>query len=328
MTVVRFHQVPSLRQRVSDEEWQARVDLAAAYRLVAHYGWTHLINNHISLRVPGTQDQFLINPYGLLYEQITASNLVKIDVDGNILDETPYQVNRAGFVIHSAIHMARKDLHAVLHTHTVAGQAVSALDCGLLPLNQSAMRFYKRIGYHDFEGVANDLDERERIVRDLGEHKCLILKHHGLLTAGSRQVSGHQLITEPRATMPGQQLRRPLHRLSGAVATLRVDQAHELGVDVPPLIDAGAQRRVTTYIERGEREGDVCAQVEVPAGADSAAFLARDHELIHFGFPALLARAKRRHSIHRPNRRFGHGQPRWPFRVARSQVFVPCVGNQ
>ena len=184
MTVVRIHQVPSLRQRVSDEEWQARVDLAAAYRLVAHYGWTHLINNHISLRVPGTQHQFLINPFGLLYEQVTASNLVKIDVDGNILDETPYQVNRAGFVIHSAIHMAREDLHAVLHTHTVAGQALSALDCGLIPLNQSAMRFYKRIGYHDFEGVANDLDERERIVRDLGEYKCLILKHHGLLTAG------------------------------------------------------------------------------------------------------------------------------------------------
>jgi ribulose-5-phosphate 4-epimerase/fuculose-1-phosphate aldolase len=126
MSVVRIHEVPSLRARVSAEEWQARVDLAAAYRLVAHYGWTHLINNHISLRVPGTQDQFLINPYGLLYEQVTASNLVKIDVDGNILDETPYQVNRAGFVIHSAIHMARKDLHAVLHTHTVAGQAVSA----------------------------------------------------------------------------------------------------------------------------------------------------------------------------------------------------------
>ena len=100
MTVVRIHQVPSLRQRVSDEEWQARIDLAAAYRLVAHYGWTHLINNHISLRVPGTEDQFLINPYGLLYEQVTASNLVKIDVDGNILDDTPYQVNRAGFVIH------------------------------------------------------------------------------------------------------------------------------------------------------------------------------------------------------------------------------------
>jgi ribulose-5-phosphate 4-epimerase/fuculose-1-phosphate aldolase len=116
MRAVKIHEVPSLRQRVSDAEWQARVELAAAYRLVAHYGWTHLINNHISLRVPGTEDQFLINPYGLLYEQVTASNLVKIDVDGNVLDDTPYEVNRAGFVIHSAIHMARKDLHAILHT--------------------------------------------------------------------------------------------------------------------------------------------------------------------------------------------------------------------
>ena len=164
-------EMPSVRARVSEDEWQARVELAAAYRLVAHYGWTHLINNHISLRVPNTEEQFLINPYGFLYEQITASSLVKIDVDGNVLDDSPYPVNRAGFVIHRAIHMARKDLHAIIHTHTVAGQAVSALDCGLLPLNQSAMRYYKRIGYHEFEGVANDLDERERIVADLGDHK-------------------------------------------------------------------------------------------------------------------------------------------------------------
>jgi ribulose-5-phosphate 4-epimerase/fuculose-1-phosphate aldolase len=177
-------EVPLVRQRVSEGEWQARVELAAAYRLVAHYGWTHLINNHISLRVPGTADQFLINPFGFLYEQITASSLVKIDVDGNILDASPYEVNRAGFVIHSAIHMARKDLHAIIHTHTVAGQAVSALPCGLLPLNQSVMRYYKRIGYHEFEGVAKDLDERARIVADLGDQKCLIMKHHGLLTAG------------------------------------------------------------------------------------------------------------------------------------------------
>jgi ribulose-5-phosphate 4-epimerase/fuculose-1-phosphate aldolase len=184
MQVVKSSGVPSVRQRVSDEEWQARVELAAAYRLVAHYGWTHLINNHISVRVPGQEDQFLINPYGHLYEQITASSLVKIDVDGNILDQSPYEVNRAGFVIHSAIHMARKDLHAIIHTHTVAGQAVSALDCGLLPLNQTALRFHKRIGYHAFEGVASDLDERERIVADLGDHKCLIMRHHGLLTAG------------------------------------------------------------------------------------------------------------------------------------------------
>jgi ribulose-5-phosphate 4-epimerase/fuculose-1-phosphate aldolase len=174
----------SKRRQVGEREWQARVELAAAYRWVAIHGWTNLINNHISLRVPGTEDQFLINPYGLLYEQITASSLVKIDVAGNKLEDSPYGVNRAGFVIHSAIHTARKDLHCVLHTHTVPGQAVSALDCGLLPLNQAAMRFYKRIGYHDFEGIAQDLDERERIVADLGPHQCLIMRNHGLLTAG------------------------------------------------------------------------------------------------------------------------------------------------
>jgi ribulose-5-phosphate 4-epimerase/fuculose-1-phosphate aldolase len=180
----RLKQVPSKRDRISEDEWEARLDLAAAYRLVAHHGWTHLINNHITVRVPGTMDQFLINPYGYLYEQITASSLVKIDVDGNILDDTPYEVNRAGFVIHSAVHMARPDLHAIIHTHTVAGQAVSALDCGLLPLNQAALRFYNRVGYHDHEGISHDLSERDRIVRDLGPHKVLIMRNHGLLTAG------------------------------------------------------------------------------------------------------------------------------------------------
>jgi ribulose-5-phosphate 4-epimerase/fuculose-1-phosphate aldolase len=194
MQVVKSLEMPSVRQRVSDEEWQARVDLAAAYRLSAHYGWTHMINNHISVRVPGTEDQFLLNPYGFLYEQITASSLVKIDVDGRKIDDNPYDVNQAGFVIHSAIHMARKDLHAIIHTHTVAGQAVSALDCGILPINQSAMRFPNRIGYHDFEGVASDLDERERIVKDLGPYKCLILKHHGLLTAGVNVAEAFNLM--------------------------------------------------------------------------------------------------------------------------------------
>lgn len=172
------------RPGIGDAEWAARCDLAACYRLTAHFGWTHLINNHISLRVPGTTDQFLINPYGPLYEQITASSLVKIDVNGKILEDTPHEINEAGFVIHSAIHMARQDLHCVFHTHTVAGQAVSALDCGLLPLNQTALRFYKRVGYHDHEGISRDLDERDRLVRDLGKHKVLILRNHGLLTAG------------------------------------------------------------------------------------------------------------------------------------------------
>ncbi|MPZ46042.1 MAG: class II aldolase/adducin family protein [Betaproteobacteria bacterium] len=185
MAVSNVPKTKSVRERVGEEQWQARVELAAAYRLVAQHGWTNLVNNHISLRVPGAEDEFLINPHGLLYEQITASSLVRIDVDGNILDETPYKVNRAGFVIHSAIHMARKDLHCVLHTHTMPGQAVSALDCGLLPLNQAAMRFYNRIGYHDFEGIATDVDERERIVADLGPHQCLIMRNHGLLSSGA-----------------------------------------------------------------------------------------------------------------------------------------------
>jgi ribulose-5-phosphate 4-epimerase/fuculose-1-phosphate aldolase len=191
---------------VSDTEKQARLELAAAYRMVAHYGWTNLVNNHISMRVPGTEDQFLINPYGLLYEQITASCLVKIDLDGNILQNTPYQINRAGFVIHSSIHMARKDLHCVIHTHTVAGQAVSALDCGLLPLNQGAMRFYNRIGYHDFEGIARDTDEGDRLIRDLGKHKCLVLKNHGLITAGANVGEAFHLLYHLEKTCETQML--------------------------------------------------------------------------------------------------------------------------
>lgn len=184
MAVVTPLEIPSIRNRISPEEWQARVDLAACYRLVAHHGWTDLILNHISLRVPGTEDQFLLNPFGLLYDQITASSLVKIDIDGNLLQESPYPVNQAGFVIHGAIHRARHDLNCVLHTHTIAGQAVSALDCGLLPLHQGALAFYNRIGFHDFEGIALDVDEQTRIVDHLGPHKVLILRNHGLLTAG------------------------------------------------------------------------------------------------------------------------------------------------
>lgn len=184
MGLPRLKDIQSKRGKVTPQEWEARVDLAATYRLVHHFGWTNLTTNHISLRVPGTDDQFLINPFGLLYEQITASSLIRIDTDGNQLEDSPYGVNQAGFVIHSAVHMARPDLHCVIHTHTVAGQAVSALDCGLLPLNQSAMRFYNRVGYHELEGIALDTSERERIVNDLGQHKALILRHHGLLTGG------------------------------------------------------------------------------------------------------------------------------------------------
>jgi len=174
----------SVRDRVSAEEWDTRVNLAAAYRLVALYGWTHLVQNHISARVPGEDQHFLINPYGMLFREITASCLIKIDCDGKIVDDSPYRVNEAGFVIHSAVHAATDDLHCVLHTHTEAGMAISALECGLLPINQGAFRFYNRVAYHDYEGVALDLEERARIVRDLGNKRVIILRNHGLLTAG------------------------------------------------------------------------------------------------------------------------------------------------
>jgi len=174
----------AVRDRVGAEEWDTRVNLAACYRLVAMYGWTHLVQNHVSARVPGNEEHFLINPYGMLFREITASSLVKIDLDGKIVDETPYRVNEAGFTIHSAVHAARPDLHCVMHTHTEAGMAISALDCGLLPLNQGAFRFHNRVAYHDYEGIALDLDERARIARDLADHKVMILRNHGLLTAG------------------------------------------------------------------------------------------------------------------------------------------------
>jgi ribulose-5-phosphate 4-epimerase/fuculose-1-phosphate aldolase len=176
--------VKSVRDQVSPEEWDARVNLAAAYRLVAMYGYTEMIANHISCRVPGHHDQFLINPYGMLYEEINASCLIKVDVEGNTLfNASDYNVNVAGFVIHSAIHMARHDVDCVAHTHTPPGMAVSAMECGLLPLAQTSMRFV-HIAYHDFEGIADDLGERERLVRDLGDHEAMILRNHGLLVVG------------------------------------------------------------------------------------------------------------------------------------------------
>jgi ribulose-5-phosphate 4-epimerase/fuculose-1-phosphate aldolase len=169
---------------MSAEERQMRIDLAACYRLIAHYDMDDLFATHISARVSGPEEHFLLNPYGLLYTQITASNLVKVDLDGNIVGDTEYTVNPAGFVIHSAVHAARPDAKCVLHTHTVAGMAVASLEEGLLPLTQKSMRFYNRIGYHDYEGVADDLDERTRIVASLGKNNALILRNHGLLTCG------------------------------------------------------------------------------------------------------------------------------------------------
>jgi ribulose-5-phosphate 4-epimerase/fuculose-1-phosphate aldolase len=177
----------SLRNKVSPEEWAMRVDVAACYRLVALYGMNDLVYNHISGRVPGEEGHFLINPYGYAYEEVTASSLVKIDFDGKVvLDSgTGYGVNLAGFVIHSAVHRARHDVDCVIHTHSPAGMAVSALKCGLLPLTQNAM-FFGKLGYHDYESVAIDLDEQQRLVRDLGpDGRAMILRNHGLLTAGT-----------------------------------------------------------------------------------------------------------------------------------------------
>lgn len=169
----------------SDAERQVRIDLAAAYRLVAYYGMDDSIYTHISARVPGTHDQFLINPYGTLFKDITASSLVKIDLEGRILDDSPHDVNPAGFTIHSAIHSARHDATCVLHTHTVAGVGVSSLACGLQPCNQWALQFYNRVTYHAFEGIALDHAERERLIADLGPtSQALILRNHGLLTVG------------------------------------------------------------------------------------------------------------------------------------------------
>jgi ribulose-5-phosphate 4-epimerase/fuculose-1-phosphate aldolase len=174
-----------VRERVSKEEWQMRVDLAAAYQLAAIFRWTDLIYTHFSARVPGTED-FLINPYGMMFDEITASNLVKIDLDGKVQDDPlGMGVNEAGFVIHSCMHAARPEISCVIHTHTRAAVAVSAMKCGLLPISQHAMRVHAEITYHDYEGVALYEEEKERMARDLGsKSKAMILRNHGVLALG------------------------------------------------------------------------------------------------------------------------------------------------
>ena len=184
MTLAAVTTSSSVRDQVTPEEWDIRVQLAALYRVAAKHGMTDLGGTHFSARVPGPGHNFLINPYGVLFEEVSASNLVKVDIEGNIVSETEFPVNPAGFTIHSAVHMARPDLVCVAHTHTVAGIAVSCLKVGLLPITQHSMRFYNRIAYHDWEGPATNLDERERLVADMGEHKAMILRNHGLLACG------------------------------------------------------------------------------------------------------------------------------------------------
>ncbi|MEM5517539.1 class II aldolase/adducin family protein [Henriciella sp. AS95] len=176
----------SLRDSVSEEEWTARVDLAMLYRLTALHGWDDMIFTHISHRVPGPEHHFLINPYGMLFEEITASSLVKVDLEGNIVLDSPYFINPAGFTIHSAIHMHREDANVVMHLHTDQGVAVSSQKEGLLPISQTAMAIREDVAYHDYEGIALDLDERERLVADLGPEKhSMLLRNHGTLTCGT-----------------------------------------------------------------------------------------------------------------------------------------------
>jgi ribulose-5-phosphate 4-epimerase/fuculose-1-phosphate aldolase len=183
--------ITQVKERVSAEEWRARQELACVYRLFDHFGWHELIYNHVTVRVPGEEGHFLINPFGLMYREVNASNLVKIEVDGNIvLGEHP--VNRAGFVIHSAIHRSRDDAHAVAHTHTTAGQAVSCQEHGLLPMSFTAMLFHGRVAYHDYEGITLDLDEQERLLADLGDKNAMILRNHGLLTCGRTLADAFQ----------------------------------------------------------------------------------------------------------------------------------------
>lgn len=181
--------IPSMRERCSEAEWQARVDLAACYRLVEHYGMADMMANHISMRVPGEDNAFLINPYGMMYEEITASCLIKVDHDGKILSKPDfgaldYGINKAGYVIHSAIHEARPEVACVVHTHSWASMAVSALECGLLPLTQTSMRFLK-VKYHDYQGVVLDTAEQASLLEDLGRGEALILRNHGALTVGN-----------------------------------------------------------------------------------------------------------------------------------------------
>jgi ribulose-5-phosphate 4-epimerase/fuculose-1-phosphate aldolase len=179
---------------ISPEEWAVRVDLAACYRLIKHFGWDDLVLTHNSARVPGTTDQMLINPSGLMFDEITASNLLKVDIeDGHLIEPSEYEPINAGVVIHGAIYLGRPDVQCVVHTHTEADIAVGALEEGLLPLSQWAMRFYNRLGYHDYEGVSLDMDERERLQLDIADHPVLVLRNHGLLATGRNVAEAFSL---------------------------------------------------------------------------------------------------------------------------------------
>jgi len=225
-TALQDHwQIPSMREHCSEAEWKARVDLAACYRLVEHYGMADMMANHISSRVPGEDNAFLINPYGMMYEEITASSLIKVDLDGKILSKPDfgpldYGINKAGYVIHSAIHRARHEVDCVIHTHSWASMAVSSLRDGLAPLTQTAMRFLK-IAYHDYQGVVLDLEEQASLLADLGQGEALILRNHGVLTVGRTVGEAfnwmHRLELSCRAQLAAQATQLPLATVSPEV---------------------------------------------------------------------------------------------------------------
>ncbi|MNZ71767.1 Decarboxylase NovR [compost metagenome] len=226
---IPLHALSSAEPAISAAERAVREDLAAAYRLIALYGMDDSIYTHISARVPGTQDQFLINPFGMLFRDITASALVKIDLDGNVIGPSPYDVNPAGFTIHSAVHAARHDAVCVLHTHTVAGVAVSSLADGLQPCNQWALQFHNRVAYHAFEGIALDHAERERLVADLGPtQRALILRNHGLVTLGRSVAEAfilmHNLERACRVQVAIQGTGQPVNPVPEAVCELTARQ--------------------------------------------------------------------------------------------------------
>ncbi len=242
------------RIECSPEEWEARVDLACAYRVVSAMGWHHsLIYNHISSRVPGTESHFLINPFGLLYNEITASNLLKVDLDGNKLIPSQYPMLMAGFVVHRSIHMARADAHCVIHTHSKAGVAVACQEQGLLPINLGAMHLYDKIAYYDVEGVTNDAEESEHIAKALGTRNVLILRNHGLLTCGPTMGHAFHLMrrlemsceTQVMAQSGGAKLIYPpmdVVRKTASQTTQLVQKKEKDTADGPAILWAAARR--------------------------------------------------------------------------------------
>jgi ribulose-5-phosphate 4-epimerase/fuculose-1-phosphate aldolase len=235
-------EIPSRQNQVSPEEWQTRVDLAAAYRLVAAFKWDDLVYTHISARVPGNHDEFLINPYGLMFDEITASSLIKIDAKGNKVDESPYEVNPAGFVIHSAIHSARHDAQCVLHVHSLNGIAVSAQKGGVLPISQHSIFVLSGLSYHNYEGVALNDDEKPRLVADLGpDNDFFMLRNHGLLTLGR--------------TIPDAFLKMYMFETVCTIQIRAMAGGGEL-VKVDPRIIQGAQQQ-SKVVNRGMTPGDL-----------------------------------------------------------------------